>query len=161
MRHAAQRATRTGHHFHGQHGRHCKRIRHAATWVFCQLIRRRHRQHAGEHSSRSARSRQAGQEPAKARNPNPGAPQTERFDASSAGATNAASSSGSTRKRGSHEPRRRRPRDPGHASQSLVALGMLFLGMAQGRRAYYTAPIRRSSRKFFDPGQCSVATMWA
>ena len=29
---------------------------------------------------------------------------------------------------------------PTGSGKSLVALGMLFLGMAQGRRAYYTAP---------------------
>ena len=40
---------------------------------------------------------------------------------------------------------------PTGSGKSLVALGMLFLGMAQGRRAYYTAPIKALvSEKFFD-----------
>ena len=35
--------------------------------------------------------------------------------------------------------------------KSLVALGMLFMGMAQGKRCYYTAPIKALvSEKFFD-----------
>ncbi len=40
---------------------------------------------------------------------------------------------------------------PTGSGKSLVALGMLFFGMAQGRRAYYTAPIKALvSEKFFD-----------
>lgn len=40
---------------------------------------------------------------------------------------------------------------PTGSGKSLVALGMLFLGMAQGRRTYYTAPIKALvSEKFFD-----------
>ncbi len=40
---------------------------------------------------------------------------------------------------------------PTGSGKSLVALGMLFLGMALGRRAYYTAPIKALvSEKFFD-----------
>lgn len=40
---------------------------------------------------------------------------------------------------------------PTGSGKSLVALSMLFLGMAQGRRAYYTAPIKALvSEKFFD-----------
>ncbi len=40
---------------------------------------------------------------------------------------------------------------PTGSGKSLVALGMLFLGMAQGRRSYYTAPIKALvSEKFFD-----------
>lgn len=40
---------------------------------------------------------------------------------------------------------------PTGSGKSLVALGMLFLGMAQGHRAYYTAPIKALvSEKFFD-----------
>ena len=40
---------------------------------------------------------------------------------------------------------------PTGSGKSLVALGMLFLSMAQGRRAYYTAPIKALvSEKFFD-----------
>ena len=40
---------------------------------------------------------------------------------------------------------------PTGSGKSLVALGILFLGMAQGRRAYYTAPIKALvSEKFFD-----------
>ena len=40
---------------------------------------------------------------------------------------------------------------PTGSGKSLVALGMLFMGMAQGKRAYYTAPIKALvSEKFFD-----------
>ena len=40
---------------------------------------------------------------------------------------------------------------PTGSGKSLVALGMLFMAMAQGRRAYYTAPIKALvSEKFFD-----------
>ena len=40
---------------------------------------------------------------------------------------------------------------PTGSGKSLVALGLLFFGMAQGRRAYYTAPIKALvSEKFFD-----------
>ncbi len=40
---------------------------------------------------------------------------------------------------------------PTGSGKSLVALGMLFLGMAQGQRSYYTAPIKALvSEKFFD-----------
>ena len=40
---------------------------------------------------------------------------------------------------------------PTGSGKSLVALGMLFMGMAQGKRSYYTAPIKALvSEKFFD-----------
>ena len=40
---------------------------------------------------------------------------------------------------------------PTGSGKSLVALGMLFMGMAQGKRCYYTAPIKALvSEKFFD-----------
>ena len=40
---------------------------------------------------------------------------------------------------------------PTGSGKSLVALGMLYLGIAQGKRAYYTAPIKALvSEKFFD-----------
>ncbi len=40
---------------------------------------------------------------------------------------------------------------PTGSGKSLVALGMLFMTMAQGKRAYYTAPIKALvSEKFFD-----------
>ncbi len=40
---------------------------------------------------------------------------------------------------------------PTGSGKSMVALGMLFMSMAQGRRAYYTAPIKALvSEKFFD-----------
>ena len=40
---------------------------------------------------------------------------------------------------------------PTGSGKSLVALGMLFMAMAQGHRAYYTAPIKALvSEKFFD-----------
>lgn len=40
---------------------------------------------------------------------------------------------------------------PTGSGKSLVALGMLFMGMCQGKRAYYTAPIKALvSEKFFD-----------
>ena len=40
---------------------------------------------------------------------------------------------------------------PTGSGKSLVALGMLFIAMAQGRHAYYTAPIKALvSEKFFD-----------
>ncbi len=40
---------------------------------------------------------------------------------------------------------------PTGSGKSLVALGMLFMAMAQGKRAYYTAPIKALvSEKFFD-----------
>ena len=40
---------------------------------------------------------------------------------------------------------------PTGSGKSLVALAMLFMGMAQGKRAYYTAPIKALvSEKFFD-----------
>ena len=40
---------------------------------------------------------------------------------------------------------------PTGSGKSLVALGMLFMGMAQGKRVYYTAPIKALvSEKFFD-----------
>ena len=40
---------------------------------------------------------------------------------------------------------------PTGSGKSLVALGMLFTGMAQGKRSYYTAPIKALvSEKFFD-----------
>ena len=40
---------------------------------------------------------------------------------------------------------------PTGSGKSLVALGMLYMAMAQGRRAYYTAPIKALvSEKFFD-----------
>ena len=39
---------------------------------------------------------------------------------------------------------------PTGSGKSLVALGMLFMGMAQGKRSYYTAPIKALvSEKFF------------
>ena len=40
---------------------------------------------------------------------------------------------------------------PTGSGKSLVALGMLFMGMAQSKRSYYTAPIKALvSEKFFD-----------
>ena len=40
---------------------------------------------------------------------------------------------------------------PTGSGKSLVALGMLFMGLAQGKRSYYTAPIKALvSEKFFD-----------
>ena len=36
---------------------------------------------------------------------------------------------------------------PTGSGKSLVALGMLFMGMAQGKRCYYTAPIKPWSAK--------------
>ena len=40
---------------------------------------------------------------------------------------------------------------PTGSGKSLVALGMFFMGMAQGKRCYYTAPIKALvSEKFFD-----------
>ncbi|AEB06706.1 DEAD/DEAH box helicase domain protein [Coriobacterium glomerans PW2] len=40
---------------------------------------------------------------------------------------------------------------PTGSGKSLVALGMLFMGLARGRRSYYTAPIKALvSEKFFD-----------
>ena len=40
---------------------------------------------------------------------------------------------------------------PTGSGKSLVALGMLFMAMAQGKRSYYTAPIKALvSEKFFD-----------
>ena len=47
---------------------------------------------------------------------------------------------------------------PTGSGKSLVALGQLFMAMAQGHRAYYTAPIRRSSpRSSSTWSRCSAA----